>query len=125
NRLADLIGERFEDFVRAESIDTGKPVLLCRAVDIPRSIANLRVFADAATRNFTQDFENQNSKSYTLRKPYGVVATISPWNLPLMLLTWKAAPALAAGNCVIAKPSEVTPMSAFMLAQLVNEAGFP
>ena len=123
--LADLIEERLEDFVRAESIDTGKPLWPCRSVDIPRGIANLRAFAGAAVSFTGQRFQNDFSQSYTLRQPIGVVATISPWNLPLLLFTWKMAPAIASGNCVIAKPSEVTPMTAFLLSQLVNEAGFP
>ena len=124
-RLADLIEQRLDDFVRAECIDTGKPLWLCRSLDIPRSIANLRTFAAAAVTFSGQTFQNDLTQSYTLRQPLGVVATISPWNLPLLLFTWKLAPALAAGNCVIAKPSEVTPMTAFMLSQFVNEAGFP
>jgi aminomuconate-semialdehyde/2-hydroxymuconate-6-semialdehyde dehydrogenase len=124
-RLADLIEQRLEDFVRAECIDTGKPLWLCRTVDIPRSVANLRAFAGAAVAFAGQSFQNDFSQSYTLRQPIGVVATISPWNLPLLLFTWKLAPALAAGNCVIAKPSEVTPMTAHLLSQLVNDAGFP
>jgi aminomuconate-semialdehyde/2-hydroxymuconate-6-semialdehyde dehydrogenase len=124
-RLADLIEQRLEDFVRAECIDTGKPIWLCRTIDIPRSIANLRAFAGAALAFAGQSFRNDFSQSYTLRQPIGVVATISPWNLPLLLLTWKLAPALASGNCVIAKPSEVTPMTAYLLSQLINEAGFP
>jgi aminomuconate-semialdehyde/2-hydroxymuconate-6-semialdehyde dehydrogenase len=124
-RLADLIDARLEEFARAESIDTGKPIWLARNVDIPRSSANLRAFADAAKTFSGQRFEKKESQSYTLRQPIGVVATISPWNLPLLLFTWKMAPALASGNCVIAKPSEVTPMTAYMLSQLVNEAGFP
>jgi aminomuconate-semialdehyde/2-hydroxymuconate-6-semialdehyde dehydrogenase len=126
SRLADLIEQqRLEEFVRAECIDTGKPLWLCRSVDIPRSIANLRAFADAALKFSGKAFQNDFSQSYTLRQPLGVVATISPWNLPLLLFTWKMAPALASGNCLIAKPSEVTPMTAFLLSQLVNEAGFP
>jgi aminomuconate-semialdehyde/2-hydroxymuconate-6-semialdehyde dehydrogenase len=124
-KLADLIEARFEDFVKAESVDTGKPVSLCRNVDIPRGIANLRAFADALATFDGEVFDKDASYSYTLRQPIGVVATISPWNLPLLLFTWKFAPALAAGNCVIAKPSEVTPMSAYMLSTLLNEAGFP
>lgn len=124
-KLADLIDARFEEFVKAESIDTGKPVSLCRAVDIPRGIANLRAFADALATFGGEEFDKDGSYSYTLRQPIGIVSTISPWNLPLLLFTWKFAPALAAGNCVIAKPSEVTPMTAYMLATLLNEAGFP
>jgi aminomuconate-semialdehyde/2-hydroxymuconate-6-semialdehyde dehydrogenase len=125
NRLADLMERDKERFILAESMDNGKPVSLCRAVDVPRGIANLRAFADAALTFGGQDFDKPNSRSYTLRQPFGVVATISPWNLPLLLFTRKFAPALASGNCVIAKPSEVTPMTAYMLSALVNEAGFP
>lgn len=125
SRLADLIEARLEDFARAESIDNGKTLSLARTLDIPRAIGNLRLFAEAAKTFTGQSFEKEHSKSYTLRQPIGVVATISPWNLPLLLFTWKLAPAVAAGNCVIAKPSEVTPMTAYMLSQLVNEAGFP
>jgi len=124
-KLADLIENHFEEFVRAESRDNGKPVALARAVDVPRGIANLRAFATAALEFSGECFENDDAQSYTLRQPHGVVATISPWNLPLLLFTWKAAPALAAGNCLIAKPSEVTPASAFLLSSLINEAGFP
>lgn len=125
-RLADLIEARMEDFVRAECIDNGKPLWLCRTVDIPRGVANLRFFA-SAIEQFSSEAHTMEGRgvNYTLREPIGVVATISPWNLPLLLFTWKFAPALAAGNCVIAKPSEVTPMTAFMLSELVGEAGFP
>jgi aminomuconate-semialdehyde/2-hydroxymuconate-6-semialdehyde dehydrogenase len=94
-------------------------------MDIPRSIANLRFFAEAGKEFAGERFKNDKSESYTLRQPFGVVATISPWNLPLLLFTWKLAPALASGNCVIAKPSEVTPMTAYMLSTLANDAGFP
>jgi aminomuconate-semialdehyde/2-hydroxymuconate-6-semialdehyde dehydrogenase len=125
SKLATLMDACKDDFIRAECIDTGKPLSLAASVDIPRGIANLRVFADAAVTFGGQTFEKDHYKSYTLRQPIGVVATISPWNLPLLLFTWKMAPALAAGNCVIAKPSEVTPMTAYLLSQLVNEAGFP
>lgn len=125
HRLADLIKKKQEDFIRAESIDNGKPVSLCRTVDIPRGIANLRFFADAGKNFGGEVFKNKKSSSYTLRQPLGVVAVISPWNLPLLLFTWKLAPALAAGNCVIAKPSEVTPLTAYMLSILVKKAGFP
>lgn len=124
-KLAALIEAKKDDFIQAESLDTGKPLWLAREVDVPRSIANLRIFADAARTFSGQKFEKDNSETYTLRQPIGVVSVISPWNLPLLLFTWKLAPAVAAGNCVIAKPSEVTPVTAFMLSQLVNEAGFP
>ena len=125
HKLAELMEKRQEDFARAECIDNGKPLSLCRSVDIPRGIANLRFFADAAKEMEGETFHAEKSFSYTLRQPFGVVATISPWNLPLLLFTWKLAPALASGNCVIAKPSEVTPMTAYMLSTLAEEAGFP
>jgi aminomuconate-semialdehyde/2-hydroxymuconate-6-semialdehyde dehydrogenase len=125
NNLADLVERDIEDFIAAESMDNGKPVSLCRAVDIPRGIANLRAYADAALHFGGQVFDKPGSYSYTRREPYGVVSTISPWNLPLLLFTWKFAPALASGNCVIAKPSEVTPMTAYMLSALAKEAGLP
>src|SRR4029078_2205398 len=110
----------------AESKDNGKPVSLARAVDIPRAVSNFRFFAGAI-----QDFANEchptsaDVLSDTLRAPLGVVGCISPWNLPLYLFTWKIAPALAAGNCVIAKPSEVTPVTAFLLGKICKEAGMP
>jgi aminomuconate-semialdehyde/2-hydroxymuconate-6-semialdehyde dehydrogenase len=125
NKWADLVEARREDFIRAESVDNGKPVSLARAVDIPRGAANLRAFAEMAVKFGGESFETADSRSYTLRQPIGVVAAISPWNLPLLLFTWKFAPAIAAGNCVIAKPSEITPMTAYMLSQLANEAGLP
>ncbi|HYD19023.1 MAG TPA: aldehyde dehydrogenase [Patescibacteria group bacterium] len=125
HKLADLIEARLEEFALAESVDNGKPLSLARAVDIPRSISNIRFFADLGKSFRGQEYTSEKSFSYTLRQPFGVVATISPWNLPLLLFSWKLAPALAAGNCVIAKPSEVTPMTAFLLSKLANEAGFP
>ena len=125
NKLADLMEAKQEDFIRAESIDNGKPLSLAGKVDIPRGIANLRAFGQAALEFGGEVFEKEASYTYTLRPPIGIVSIISPWNLPLLLFTWKLAPALAAGNCVIAKPSEVTPMTAFMLSELLNEAGFP
>lgn len=125
HKLADLTDARQEEFIRAECVDNGKPLSLCRNIDIPRGIANIRFFADAGKELEGESFHAEKSFSYTLRQPFGVVATISPWNLPLLLFTWKLAPALASGNCVIAKPSEVTPMTAYMLSRLAEEAGFP
>ncbi len=126
NRLADLIERDFEAFARAESQDTGKPLKLARSLDIPRAIANLRFFAAAAVQFASEAHVMEiGAVNYTLRQPHGVVAGISPWNLPLYLLTWKIAPALAAGNCVIAKPSEVTPLTACLLAERCIEAGLP
>lgn len=125
HRLADLIEENKEAFARAECIDNGRPLEACRTANVARGIANLRFFADLARDFAGQSFKSGGIESYTLNQPIGVVAAISPWNLPLLLFTWKFAPALAAGNCVIAKPSEVTPMTAYMLSELVNEAGLP
>lgn len=126
NRLADLIERDVEHFARAESQDTGKPLALARTLDIPRAIANFRFFAAAATQFASEAHVMEiGALNYTLRQPHGVVAGISPWNLPLYLLTWKIAPALAAGNCVIAKPSEFTPLTATLLAERCIEAGLP
>jgi len=126
NRLADLIERDVDLFARAESQDTGKPLTLARTLDIPRAIANFRFFAAAATQFASEAHVMEiGALNYTLRQPHGVVAGISPWNLPLYLLTWKIAPALAAGNCVIAKPSEFTPLTATLLAERCIEAGLP
>jgi len=125
-RLADIIEQHLEEFAIAESIDTGKPVNLARTIDIPRSYSNLRFFATAAAQFSSESHHMEfEAINYTLRQPIGVVGCISPWNLPLYLFTWKIAPALAAGNCVIAKPSEVTPMTGFMLAKACQQAGIP
>jgi aminomuconate-semialdehyde/2-hydroxymuconate-6-semialdehyde dehydrogenase len=124
-RLADLIDRDAAKLAEAESKDNGKTLKLASAVDIPRASTNFRFFAGAVLGYGSQSHNAPGSVNYTLRKPHGVVACISPWNLPLYLLTWKIAPALAAGNCVIAKPSELTPMTAFLLAQLSIEAGLP
>lgn len=124
-KIADLIAANLDRLAKAESLDNGKPVWLAKQVDIPRAESNFRFFAQAITQFSTQTHEMSEAINYTLRQPLGVVATISPWNLPLYLFTWKIAPAIAAGNCVIAKPSEVTPMTAFLLAELCIEAGLP
>jgi aminomuconate-semialdehyde/2-hydroxymuconate-6-semialdehyde dehydrogenase len=125
-KLARLIERDLESFARAESIDSGKPLSAARTVDIPRAVQNFDFFADAATQFSSEaHLTDETAVNYTLRQPLGVVACISPWNLPLYLLTWKIAPALAAGNCVVAKPSEVTPLTASMLGALTIEAGFP
>lgn len=125
-RIADTIRARLDDFARAEAIDTGKPLSVASTVDIPRSILNFEFFADAATQ-FSSEAHATDSVAinYTLRSPLGVVGCISPWNLPLYLFTWKIAPALAIGNCVVAKPSEVTPMTAFLLSQVCRDMGLP
>jgi aminomuconate-semialdehyde/2-hydroxymuconate-6-semialdehyde dehydrogenase len=124
-RLADALEARLEDFAQAESRDGGKPIRLAREIEIPRAISNLRFFAHAATQFASESHHGQAGLNYTLRQPLGVVGTISPWNLPLYLLTWKIAPALAAGNTVVAKPSEVTPRTATMLGELAADIGLP
>jgi len=126
NRVANLVERDLEEFACAESRDTGKPVALARTLDIPRAISNLRFFAAAATQFASESHAMEcGAINYTLRQPHGVVATISPWNLPLYLLTWKIAPALATGNCVIAKPSEITPLTACLFAERCIEAQLP
>lgn len=124
-RLADAVEARLDDFAHAEALDGGKPYALARDAEIPRAISNLRFFAHAATQFASESHHGQAGLNYTLRQPLGAVATISPWNLPLYLFTWKIAPALAAGNTVVAKPSEVTPATATMLGRLANEIGLP
>jgi aminomuconate-semialdehyde/2-hydroxymuconate-6-semialdehyde dehydrogenase len=125
-RVSDLILRDLNKLALAESIDNGKPVSLARAVDIPRAAANFKFYATAAMHFASESHGTSgHSINYTLRQPIGVVGCISPWNLPLYLFTWKIAPALAAGNCVVAKPSEITPMTAFLLSELCIEAGFP
>ena len=124
-KLADAIEGRLDDFAHAEARDGGKPYALARDAEIPRAVSNLRFFAHAATQFASESHHGQAGLNYTLRQPLGVVATISPWNLPLYLFTWKIAPALAAGNTVVAKPSEVTPMTATMLGELAAQIGFP
>jgi aminomuconate-semialdehyde/2-hydroxymuconate-6-semialdehyde dehydrogenase len=124
-KLADALEARLDAFARAEARDGGKPIRLAREVEIPRAVSNLRFFAHAATQFASESHHGQAGLNYTLRQPLGVVGTISPWNLPLYLFTWKIAPALAAGNTVVAKPSEVTPHTANMLGALAAEIGFP
>lgn len=126
NRIAELIDVHLEEFALAETNDNGKPLWLSRTVDIPRASANFRFFA-TGIMHFATDSHAMEEKAinYTLRQPIGIVGCISPWNLPLYLFTWKIAPALAAGNCVIAKPSEVTPVTAFLVGKICKEAGLP
>ncbi len=124
-QLADAIEARQEEFAQAETRDTGKPLELARTLDIPRAIANLRFFASAGEQFASESHHGPGSLNYTLRLPLGAVAAISPWNLPLYLFTWKIAPALAAGNTVVAKPSEITPTTAFMLGELSQSLGWP
>lgn len=124
-RLADALEARIDEFAHVEAVDGGKPLALARDVEIPRAVSNLRFFAHAATQFSSESHHGEAGLNYTLRLPLGVVGCISPWNLPLYLFTWKIAPALAAGNAIVAKPSEVTPRSATMLAALAAEIGFP
>ena len=125
-RVADLIVERHDMLVQAESDDNGKPVKLADAIDIPRAASNFRFFATAII-HFASESHDMDGRAinYTLRKPIGVVGCISPWNLPLYLFTWKIAPALATGNTIVAKPSEITPYTAYLLSQICIDAGMP
>ena len=125
-KLADNIEKHFDQLVAAESKDNGKPESLAANVDIPRAPANIRFFAGAILHDSSNVHEMDGMAiNYTLRQPIGVAACISPWNLPLYLLTWKIAPALAAGNTVVAKPSEITPMTAYIFSKICIEAGLP
>tara|TARA_R110002072_G_scaffold202443_6_gene360245 strand:- start:1107 stop:2546 length:1440 start_codon:yes stop_codon:yes gene_type:complete len=127
SRIAQLISEKLPELAAAEAKDNGKPLQLAKAIDIPRASANFQFFANAITQFASEAHESvgMNAMNFTLRQPIGVVGCISPWNLPLYLFTWKIAPAIAAGNCVVAKPSEVTPMTAFLLGEICNQAGLP
>ncbi|MFM2047586.1 MAG: hypothetical protein RI955_132 [Bacteroidota bacterium] len=125
-RIADLIDENKTALAEAESIDNGKPVWLATRVDIPRASDNFRFYANAILNFHDESFPMDGKHfNYTVHQPLGVVGCISPWNLPLYLFTWKIAPALVTGNCIVAKPSEVTPMTAFLLSQICMEAGLP
>ena len=126
-KIADLIDQNLDKLAEAEARDNGKPLSLAKSVDIPRASANFRFFGNAITQ-FSSDAHESvglNTMNFTLRQPIGVVGCISPWNLPLYLFTWKVAPAIAAGNCIVAKPSEVTPMTAYLLGEILTEAGLP
>ncbi len=126
NKIAEIITEKLDELALAESTDNGKPLWLATQVDIPRAASNFQFFATAIKHFSSESYYDQPSTlSYTLRQPIGIVGCISPWNLPLYLFTWKIAPAIAAGNCVIAKPSEITPLTASLLGQICNEAGLP
>ena len=128
--LADGINKRFDDFLAAEVADTGKPVSLARHLDIPRGAANFKVFADTIKNVSTEFFEmatpdGSGAINYAVRRPIGVVGVICPWNLPLLLMTWKVAPAMACGNTVVVKPSEETPQTAALLGEVMNAVGIP
>lgn len=124
--VANRITERLDELAAAESTDNGKPLWLAKKVDIPRASANFKFFATAILHD-SSDLHDTDGKflNYTLRQPIGVAGCISPWNLPLYLFTWKIAPALASGNTVVAKPSEITPMTAYLLSEICDEVGFP
>ncbi|HET9408174.1 MAG TPA: 2-hydroxymuconic semialdehyde dehydrogenase [Candidatus Sulfotelmatobacter sp.] len=129
-RVADLIEKRFDCFVDAEVADTGKPIALASKLDVPRAAANFRVFADAIKMAGLESFQTDTADgsralNYAVRKPLGVIGIITPWNLPLLLLTWKVAPALACGNTVVVKPSEETPATATLQAEVMADAGMP
>jgi aminomuconate-semialdehyde/2-hydroxymuconate-6-semialdehyde dehydrogenase len=130
HRVADAIEKRFDCFLQAEVADTGKPISLASKLDVPRAAANFRVFADLVRTSGIEAFQTEtadgsNALNYAVRKPLGVVGIITPWNLPLLLLTWKVAPALACGNTVVAKPSEETPATATLLAEAMRDAAIP
>ena len=126
NAIADEIDNQIETMAKAESMDNGKPISLARVVDIPRASRNFRFFASAITNFSSESHAMEDSAiNYTLRQPIGLVGCISPWNLPLYLFTWKIAPALASGNCVIGKPSEIAPMSAYLLSEICIDVGLP
>jgi len=129
-KVADRIEERFAEFVSAEIADTGKTLAQASSLDIPRGAANFRAYADLALARASECYEmgtsdGRGALNYTVHKPVGVVAVIAPWNLPFLLMTWKVAPALVCGNAVVAKPSEETPSSAQLLAQVMQECGVP
>src|ERR1035438_9970649 len=130
HKVADAIEKRFDCFVQAEVADTGKPVSLASKLDVPRAAANFRVFADLVKMAGLESFQTEpgngaSALNYAVRKPLVVVGIVTPWNLPLLLLTWKVAPALACGNTVVAKPSEETPATATLLAEAMQDAGIP
>jgi len=125
-RVSALIERDLDSLAEAESIDNGKPKSLAKTVDIPRAVSNFKFYATAAMHVWNESYDTTGQAiNYTLRQPLGVVGCISPWNLPLYLFSWKIAPALASGNCVVAKPSEITPMTAYLLSKLCIEAGLP
>ena len=129
-RVSQLIEENLDELARAECIDNGKPLSLAKAVDIPRAVSNFKFYATAAMHTANESHDTAlgggaRAINYTLRQPLGVVGCISPWNLPLYLFSWKVAPALAAGCTVVAKPSEITPMTAFLLSKICIDAGLP
>ncbi|MEW8430989.1 MAG: 2-hydroxymuconic semialdehyde dehydrogenase, partial [gamma proteobacterium symbiont of Ctena orbiculata] len=130
HKLAAGITDRFDEFLEAECLDTGKPQKLACHIDIPRGAANFKIFADVVKNVPTESFmldtpDGNGALNYSLRKPKGVIAVISPWNLPLLLMTWKVGPALACGNTVVVKPSEETPFTTALLGEVMNQVGIP
>jgi len=130
HKLADRINERFDEFLEAECADTGKPYSLARHVDIPRGANNFKVFADMIKNVSTETYtmptpDGTGALNYSIRKPKGVIAAVIPWNLPLLLMTWKVAPALACGNTVVVKPSNETTLTTCLLGEVMNEVGIP
>tara|TARA_B100001750_G_scaffold240050_1_gene249104 strand:+ start:5856 stop:7316 length:1461 start_codon:yes stop_codon:yes gene_type:complete len=125
DKIANAMEERSEEIAQLESLDTGKPITLARTVDAARSVANFRFFAECVREFVPETFEMNDATNHVLYKPVGVAGLITPWNLPLYLLSWKVAPALVMGNTVVAKPSELTPMTASLLAEIIDEVGLP
>lgn len=130
HKVADGINARFDEFLEAECLDTGKPKSLASHIDIPRGAANFKVFADMIKNVPTESFEmptpdGTGALNYAVRRPKGVIGVISPWNLPLLLMTWKVGPALACGNTVVVKPSEETPTTTALLGEVMKDAGVP
>ena len=130
HRVADGVTARFDEFLKAECADTGKPVSIANHIDIPRGAANFKVFADLVKNVANESFETPTpdgtgALNFSVRRPKGVIGVISPWNLPLLLMTWKVGPALACGNTVVVKPSEETPTTTALLGEVMNEAGVP
>ncbi len=123
--IASGIEKRSEEFAKAESLDNGKPLSLARSLDIPRAIANFRFFAETVNHIPEEKFSTPEAETYIYRSPLGIVGAITPWNLPIYLLSWKLAPALVTGNAVIAKPSEVTPLTATLLMEVIHETSIP
>jgi len=125
DRIANAIEQRLDELAELESRDTGKPLTLARTVDIPRAVANFRFFASAVRQDSSVMHEMPDAINYTLRRPLGVVGLVTPWNLPLYLLSWKTAPGLGMGNTIVAKPSELTPLTASALAEIIDGVGLP
>ena len=125
DRIADALEARYEDIAVLESRDTGKPISLARAVDAHRSVSNFRFFAGILREHEEEVFEMTSATNYVVNKPVGVGALITPWNLPLYLLSWKVAPAIGMGNTVVCKPSELTPLTADLMMRVIDEVGLP